>query len=113
MIDHATARSSLATSLDFALDGDASEALQGHLRDCPACQAFGAGLRSDSTALRGLDFGALPIAVRANVAIAAGRHGRGGTGRWAAMAAVGAILVVALGAMVVGGGRRHAAPTGR
>ena len=113
MIDHATARSSLATSLDHVLDPDASDALDAHLRDCQACSGFGAGLRSDATALRGLDFGAVPVAVRANVAIAAGRHGRGGTGRWAAMAGVGAILVVALGAAVFGvGGATPPPPTG-
>jgi hypothetical protein len=104
MIDHATARTSLATSLDHGLDLEASDALEAHLRECPACSEFGTGLRSDATALRGLDFGAVPVAVRANVAIAAGRHGHGGTGRWAAMAAVGAILVVALGAAVFGAG---------
>lgn len=104
MIDHTTARRWLATSLDYGLDSEASNELAEHLRECPACTAFGAGLRSDATALHGLDFGAVPVAVRANVAIAAGRHGRGGTGRWAAMAAVGAILIVALGAMVFGAG---------
>lgn len=104
MIDHAAARSSLATAIDGGLDLDASDALETHLRDCAACRSFGAGLQSDSALLRGLDFGPVPVAVRANVAIAAGRHGRGSTGRWAAMASMGAILLVALGAAVLGAG---------
>jgi len=104
MIDHAAARTALATSLDHVLDTDESVELESHLRDCPACRSFGTDLRSDATSLRSLDFGPVPVAVRANVAIAAGRHGRGATGRWAAMAVVGAILTVAIGAGVLGAG---------
>ena len=78
MIDHAAARTSFATSLDFALEPDEREALDAHLRDCAACRSFAASLRNDSAVLRDLDFGPVPIAVRANIAIAAERDRRGG-----------------------------------
>jgi hypothetical protein len=104
MTDHAAARASLATSLDYALDTDESDVLEAHLRDCPRCRSAGADLRSDAATLRDLDFGPVPTAVRANVAIAAERHGRGSTSRWAVMAAMTAVLLVALGAAVFGAG---------
>jgi len=112
MIDHVAARTALATSLDQVLDTAESVELESHLRDCPACRSLGTDLRSDSASLRSLDFGPVPVAVRANVAIAAERQGRGTTGRWAAMAIVGAILTVALGAGVLGvGGSATPPPT--
>jgi hypothetical protein len=103
MIDHTAARQALATSVDFALADNDSALLETHLRACAACRSFGASLRSDAAVLRDLDFGQVPVAVRANVAIAAERRG-GGLGRWFALAAVGAILVLALGGGMLGVG---------
>ena len=103
MIDHSTARHALATSVDFALADDEAVALEAHLRSCAACRSFDAGLHSDAAVLRDLDFGPVPVAVRANVAIAAERRG-GGMGRWFAVVAVGALLVVALGGGMLGVG---------
>jgi hypothetical protein len=110
MIDHAAARSSLASSLDYRLDADESAALDTHLDVCAACQSFGAGLRSDATTLRGLDFGPVPVSIRVDVAIAAERQSRGAVGRWAAMAAVGAVLLIALGAGVFAAGGSSTPP---
>jgi hypothetical protein len=104
MIDHDTARRSLGTSLDFAIEPAERDALDAHLRDCPACRSFAAATRSDAATLRELDFGPVPIAVRANVAIAAERRRGGTTGRWVAFVAVGALLLVALGGGVLGVG---------
>jgi len=105
MIDHETARRSFATSLDFALEPDEREALDAHLHDCPACRSFAAAARSDAATLRELDFGPVPVAVRANVAIAAEHTRRGGAlGRWVALVAVGAILLVAVGGGALGAG---------
>lgn len=105
MIDHETARRSFASSLDFAIEPAEREALDAHLHDCPACRSFAAATRSDMATLRELDFGPVPVAVRANVAIAAERGGRSGsTGRWVALVAVGALLLVALGGGVLGAG---------
>jgi hypothetical protein len=103
MIDHVTARQALATSVDFSLQADEATALEAHLRSCAACRSFDASLRSDAAVLRDLDFGPVPASVRANVAIAAERRG-GGLGRWFAVVAVGALLVVALGGGVLGVG---------
>ena len=105
MIDHMTARQALATSFDFPLPEPDTESLRTHLQSCAACRAFDASLRSDAAVLRDLDFGAVPVAVRANVAIAAERTG-GGLGRWFALVAVGALLIVALGGGVLGVGGR-------
>ena len=103
MIDHVTARQALATSIDFTLGDDEDAALASHLRSCAGCRSFGASLRSDAAVLRDLDFGPVPVAVRANVAIAAERRG-GGLGRWSVLVAVGALLVVALGSGMLGVG---------
>ena len=104
MIDHAAARTSLATSLDFDLGATESDTLDEHLRGCPACRSVGASLRNDAAVLRELDFGPVPIAVRSSVAIAAERRGRGGTGRWVGLVAVGALLLFALGSGILGTG---------
>jgi hypothetical protein len=110
MIDHETARRSFATSLDFFLDPVEREALDEHLAGCAACRADVAAIRGDSGVLRDLDFGAVPIAVRANIAIAAEHQGGGGAiGRWIALVGVAALLIVALGGGVMGVGGR---PTG-
>jgi hypothetical protein len=103
MIDHATARQALATSIDFSLRGDEATALDTHVRSCVACRSFAASLRSDAAVLRDLDFGPVPAAVRANVAIASERHG-GGLGRWFALVAAGAMLLLALGGGMLGVG---------
>ncbi|MFL5687884.1 MAG: anti-sigma factor family protein, partial [Chloroflexota bacterium] len=107
MIDHEIARRSFATSLDFALEPADRDALDAHLADCASCRAFTASVRGDAAVLRGLDSGPVPIAVRANIAIAAER-GRGSNpiGRWVGIAVVGAILVATLGAGALGIGGR-------
>ena len=67
----------------------------------------------DAEALRAIDLGPVPIAVRANVAIAAEHRGRGGSiGRWGVIVAVGALLIAGIGSGVVGGagGRAGASP---
>ena len=111
MIEHAAARDAFATSLDFPPAPDERDELDAHLRDCAACRAFAASLRSDAAVLRDLDVGPVPIAVRANVAIAAERAGRGGpVGRGLLLVAAGALLLVAIGGGVLGaGGGRQAA----
>lgn len=105
MIDHDTARRGLAAAMDFPLEPKEREAIDDHLRSCSACRAFDAGLRTDAASLRNLDLGPVPIAVRANLAIAAERRGRGGgAGRLFVLVGVGALLIAALGAGVLGVG---------
>lgn len=104
MIDHLTARRTLATSVDFTLDTGDAEALEAHLRQCTACRSFNASLRADAAVLRNLDFGPVPVAVRARVALATERRGGGGVSRWFALVAAGALLLVALGSGVLGVG---------
>ncbi len=105
MIDHESARRILASSLDFPVEQSERDALDSHLRACASCRAFETRLRGDAAVLREVDLGPVPIAVRANVGIAAERPGRGGgLGRWIAIAAVGALLLVALGAGSLGFG---------
>lgn len=104
MIDHLTARRTLAGSIDFSLDAGDAQALDAHLHRCIACRSFGASLRTDAAVLRDLDFGPVPVAVRASVAIAAERRGGRGVNRWFALVAVGAVLLVALGGGVLGAG---------
>lgn len=102
MIDHTAARETFATSLDFPLEAAERDVLDGHLRDCAACRSFAASMRADSAVLRDLDFGPVPIAVRANVAIAAEKDRRGGlVGRGVLLAAAGALLLVAIGGGVL------------
>jgi hypothetical protein len=105
VIDHERARRILASSLDFPADPSEAEALDAHLRACPSCRAFEAGLRTDAAVLREVELGPVPVAVRANLAIASERGRRGGgVGRWIAIAAVGALLLVGLGAGSLGFG---------
>jgi hypothetical protein len=106
-LDHAAAREVFATALDFPLQPEDQAALDAHLHACAACRSFAAGARRDAATLRELDFGPVPIAVRANIAIAAENGRRGGAlGRWVALAATAAILLLGLGggALLVGGG---------
>jgi hypothetical protein len=104
MIDHLAARRSLATAVDFALGADDAAELEQHLRECTACRSFDGSLRTDAATLRDLDFGPVPVAVRANVAIAAERRGGSGIRPWFALVAVGALLLAALGSGVLGAG---------
>lgn len=109
MIDHQAARETFTQSLDFAIDPDDQAALDEHLSDCLACRSFAAAARRDAATLRELDFGTVPVAVRANVAIAAERgRDRGSAGRLVALVATAVIVLLALGggAMWVGGGGR-------
>ena len=94
MIDHETARRSFATSLDFTLEPAEQEALDAHLAGCPSCRAFATSLRSDAAIIRDLETGPVPVAVRANVAIAA-EHGRRSNpvGRWVGIAVFAALLL--------------------
>jgi hypothetical protein len=114
VIDHETAREAFATSLDFALEPQERDDLDAHLVACVACRSFAAAARSDAAVLRQLDLGPVPIAVRANVAIAAEHPRRSGTvGRWIGIAVVGAILIAALGGGALGiGGRPAGNPPG-
>lgn len=113
-MDHEAAREAFATSLDFALEPQERDALDTHLGACVACRAFAAAARSDAAVLRELDLGPVPIAVRANVAIAAEHPRRSGiVGRWIGIAVVGAILIAALGGGALGiGGRPAGNPPG-
>lgn len=105
MIDHAAARRGLATAMDFPLEPEEREAIDDHLRTCSACRAFDADLRADASWLRDIDLGPVPIAVRANLAIAAEQRGRGGgAGRLLVLVGVGALLIAALGTGVLGVG---------
>ena len=106
MIDHDTARRLAASGLDGRLEPADDAALEGHLAGCPACRRVADALRSDATALAGLDFGPVPVAVRADVAIAAERGGGRGhhLARWVGLAAVGALLFALLGGGALGGG---------
>jgi hypothetical protein len=113
VIDHLTARRTLATSVDFPIERAEAEDLEAHLRSCAACRSFDASIRADAAVMRDLDFGPVPVAVRAGVAIAAERRG-GGAGRWFALVAVGAVLIAALGGGVLGvGGERTSLGSGR
>jgi hypothetical protein len=114
VIDHETARDAFATSLDFALEPAERDALDTHLGACVACRSFAEAARSDAAVLRELDLGPVPIAVRANVAIAAEHPRRSGiVGRWIGIAVVGAILIAALGGGALGlGGRPAGNPPG-
>ena len=103
MIDHVAARRLAATAIDLPLGtGEATE-LDEHLATCPACRTVSSALARDAAALRHLDLGPVPIAVRADVAIAAD-HGRSGpVGRWGALVVLAALLVAALGGGMLGG----------
>jgi hypothetical protein len=110
MIDHETTRRSFATSLDFELEPAERTALDAHLEGCAACRGYIAAIRADAAVLRDLDFGPVPAAVRANIAIAAEHPGRGGAiGRWLAIGAVGALLLAAIGGGALGVGERPGA----
>jgi hypothetical protein len=107
--DHEAAREAIASSLDFPLRPEAQAALDVHLDGCAACRSFAAAAGRDAATLRELDFGPVPVAVRAGVATAADRRRRTGrASRWVAVAATAAILLVGLGggALMVGGGGR-------
>lgn len=99
MIDHGTARRASATALDFDLDAEERTHLEDHLRTCAACRGFSAGLAADAAAMRELDLGPVPIAVRADIAIVAERRDRGRRGSGPVLLAAAALLVVA----VIGG----------
>jgi hypothetical protein len=103
MIDHVAARRLAATAIDLPLEAGDADELDGHLATCPACRNVSAALGRDAAALRHLDFGPVPVAVRADVAIAAERGRPSPFGRWVGLAVVGALLVVALGSGILGG----------
>ncbi len=113
ILDHAEARRLAALAVDGALDAPDRSALDAHLAACPACRAVADAMGRDAEALRAMDLGPVPVAVRANVAIAAEHRGRGGSiGRWGVIVAVGALLIAGIGGGVVGGsaGRAGATP---
>lgn len=104
MIDHVGARRLAATAIDGPLDSSEATDLEGHLNGCPACRTVSDALARDAATLTHLDFGPVPIAVRADVAIAAERNGRGSpVGRWIGLVAVGALLILALGSGALSG----------
>jgi len=113
ILDHAEARRLAALAVDGLLDAPDRAALDAHLAVCPACPAVGAAMDRDAEALIALDLGPVPVAVRADVAIAAEHRGRGGSiGRWGVIVAVGALLIAGIGSGVIGGagGRAGATP---
>ena len=104
---HEAAREAIANALDFPLDSDARAALDAHLDTCPGCRSYAAAAGRDAAMLRELDFGPVPEAVRASVAMAAEKRRRaGGLGRWVAVGATAAILLIGLGGgvLMTGGG---------
>ena len=103
MIDHVAARRLAATAIDLPLEADEATELERHLTTCPACRNVSSALARDAAALRHLDLGPVPIAVRADVAIAAERGRSGPVGRWGALVALAALLVVVLGGGALGG----------
>jgi hypothetical protein len=103
MIDHVAARRLAATAIDLRLETDEATELDRHLATCPACRNVSTALSRDAAALRHLDLGPVPIAVRADVAIAADRGRSGPVGRWGALVVLAALLVVALGGGALGG----------
>ena len=108
MIDHVAARRLAATAIDLPLEFDEATELERHLTTCPACRTVSSALARDAAAMRHLDLGPVPIAVRADVAIAAERGRSGPVGRWGALVVLAALLVVALGGGAlsgVGGGK--------
>lgn len=112
MIDHETARRFSATAIDGALEPADRTALREHLEGCVVCRRVADAFGRDAAALAHLDLGPVPIAVRANVAIAA-EHGRarGHVARWVGLVAVGALLLVALGGgALTSGGKAPSAP---
>jgi predicted anti-sigma-YlaC factor YlaD len=103
MIDHVAARRLAATAIDLPLEADEATELERHLATCPACRIVSSALARDAAALRHLDLGPVPIAVRADVAIAADRGRSGPVGRWGALVVLAALLVVALGSGALAG----------
>lgn len=98
MIDHVAARRLAATAIDAPLEPFEATDLDAHLASCPACRSVSEAFARDAAALTHFDLGPVPFAVRADVAIAAERNGRGNpVGRWVGLVAVGALLVLALG----------------
>jgi hypothetical protein len=111
MTEHETARRAFATSLDFSLEPGEREMLDRHLDGCPSCRSFAASVRRDASVLRDVDFGPVPIAVRANLAIASeGNRAGGAVGRWMLLAAAGALLLATLGGVLGVGGRPAPGP---
>jgi hypothetical protein len=105
ILDHAEARRLAALAVDGLLDASDRSALDAHLAVCPACRTVATAMDRDAEALRTLDLGPVPVAVRADVAIAAEHRGRGGSiGRWGVIVAVGALLIAGIGGGVIGGG---------
>jgi Putative zinc-finger len=104
ILDHAEARRLAALAVDGLLDAPDLSALDAHLAVCPACRSVATAMDRDAEALRAMDLGPVPVAVRADVAIAAEHRGRGGSvGRWGVIVAVGALLIAGLGSGVIGG----------
>jgi hypothetical protein len=113
ILDHAEARRLAALAVDGLLDAPDRSALDAHLAVCPSCGAVAAAMDRDAEALSAMDLGPVPVAVRADVAIAAEHRGRGGSiGRWGVIVAVGALLIAGIGSGVIGGagGRAGATP---
>jgi hypothetical protein len=112
ILDHAEARRLAALAVDGLLDPPDRSALDAHLAACPACRAVATAMEHDAEALRAMDLGPVPVAVRADVAIAAEHRGRGGSvGRWGVIVAVGALLIAGIGSGVIGGAGGRAGAT--
>jgi hypothetical protein len=107
MVDHAMAERLAAASIDGFLVPEETATLEEHLRGCSACRSRVTGFEADARALRHLDLGNAPATTRARVSIDAGkaleRRGSLGLGRGMALVAAAALLLVALGASVLGG----------
>ena len=65
ILDHAEARRLAALAVDGLLDAPDRSTLDAHLAVCPACRAVATAMDRDAEALRTLDLGPVPVAVRA------------------------------------------------
>ena len=107
MLDHATAERLAAASIDGFLVPKEAATLDEHLRACSTCRSRLTGFEADARSLRHLDLGDAPATTRARVSIdaekALERRGGLGLGRGMALVAAAALLLMALGASVLGG----------
>ena len=105
MIDHETARRSLASSLDFPLEPRNARRSTSIFVPARLPRLRSRAQRAMLAVLRDIDLGPVPVAVRANVAIAAERRVLAAASvAGSRIAAVGALLLVALGAGALGFG---------
>ena len=105
MIDHVAARRLSATAIDFELDTTERDERDAHLRECLDCRTTSSVYRIDAGRLRELDYGTVPAAVRARVAITAERGDRSASRGWVLLAAAALLLLAVVGGLAGGVGR--------